>query len=87
MATLGWFYLRAGRLDEAIASSRASLKLSPDNIGTHYDIGVAMLRKGDNKAALAAMQEEPEEGWRLTGLAWPTTRWGKRRHPMRRSPS
>ena len=66
---LGWFYLRAGRLDEAITSSRASLKLSPDLLGAHFDIGVAMLHKGDSKAALAAMQEEPAEGWRLTGLA------------------
>ena len=66
---LGWFYMLAGRLDEAIASSRTSLKLSPDNIGTNYGIGVAMLLKGDNKAALAAMLEEPEEGYRLTGLA------------------
>ena len=66
---LGWLYMVAGRLDEAIASSRTSLKLSPDNIGTHYGIGVAMLRKGENKAALAAMLEEPEEGYRLTGLA------------------
>lgn len=68
-STLGWFHLRAGRLDEAIASFRANLKLSPDTIETHYNIGVAMLLKGDKKAALAAMQEEPEEGWRLTGLA------------------
>ncbi len=66
---LGWLYFVAGRLDEAITSHRTCLKLSPDAIGSHYDIGVAMLRKGDNKAALAAMQEEPNEGWRLTGLA------------------
>jgi TolB-like protein/Tfp pilus assembly protein PilF len=66
---LGWFYSRAGRLDEAITSIRTGLKLSPDSIETHYDIGAAMVRKGDNEAALAAMLEEPEEGWRLTGLA------------------
>ena len=67
---LGWSYLRAGRLDEAIASIRTSLKLTPNAAnGTHFDIGVAMLHKGDSKAALAEMQEEPAEIWRLTGLA------------------
>ena len=66
---LGWSYLRAGRLDEAIASSRASLKLTPNAISTHFDIGVAMLHKGDSKAALAVMQKEPAKIWRLAGLA------------------
>jgi tetratricopeptide (TPR) repeat protein len=68
-ASLGWMYLRAGRLDEAITSFRTSLKLSPDAIDANFHIGVAMLLKGDNKAALAAMQDEREKGWRLTGLA------------------
>jgi tetratricopeptide (TPR) repeat protein len=66
---LGWFYFLAGRLDEAISSSRISLKLNPNSISTHYDIGASLLRKGDNKAALAVLLKEPEEGWRLTGLA------------------
>jgi len=66
---LGWYYLRAGRLDEAIASSRASLKLTPNAISTHFDIGVAMLHKGDRKAALAVMQQEPSKIWRQAGLA------------------
>ena len=66
---LGWLYSRAGRLDEAITSCRAGLKLSPDLLGANYNIGVAMLRKGHSNAALAAMQKEREEGWRLTGLA------------------
>jgi tetratricopeptide (TPR) repeat protein len=68
-SSLGWFYLQAGHLDEAITSFRTGLKLSPDAIGDNFHTGVAMLRKGDSKAALAAMQEEPDEGWRLTGLA------------------
>ena len=66
---LCWAYVVAGRLDEAITSCRVCLKLSPDTIGAHYWMGAAMLLKGDNKAALAAMQAEPAEGWRLTGLA------------------
>jgi Flp pilus assembly protein TadD, contains TPR repeats len=68
-SALGWYYSRAGRLDEAITSFRASLKLIPDMIDSHFHIGAAMLRKGDNKAALAVMQEEQQEGYRLTGLA------------------
>jgi TolB-like protein len=66
---LGYFYNAAGRRDEAIASCRAALKVSPDTIEAYYVMGVAMLLKGDYRGALAAMQREPEEGFRLTGLA------------------
>jgi len=60
---------RAGRLDEAIARYRAALSLRPDGIHTQYGLGVALLFKGDQAGALTAMQAEPDEGWRLTGLA------------------
>lgn len=66
---LGWLYMVAGHLDEAIASSQVSVKLNPDAISMHYDLGATMLLRGDQEAALAAMLQEPDEGWRLTGLA------------------
>jgi len=64
---LGLNYLFAGRLDEAIASLRTTLTLSPGYIGAQYLIGTALLLKGEPESALAAMQKEADEGWRLIG--------------------
>ena len=64
---LGLNYLFAGRLDEAIASLRTTLTLSPGYIGAQYLIGMALLLKGEPESALAAMQKEADEGWRLIG--------------------
>ena len=65
---LGVFYLYAGRLDEAIPSFRTTLTLSPDYIGAQYWIGYALLLKGEPEAALAAMEKENFELFRLLGL-------------------
>ena len=59
----------AGRLDEAIAIYRDDLRLFPDGIGEHEMIGEALLKKGDAKGALAEIEQEPDEGIRLVGLA------------------
>jgi TolB-like protein/lipoprotein NlpI len=67
-ANLGFQYSYAGRLDEAIASRRTALYLSPGYSGAQYQIGVALLLKGDPAEALAAMQNESSESWRLIGL-------------------
>ena len=71
-ANLGIAYLYAGRLDEAIASIRTALSLSPGFAGAQFAIGVALLLKGDPAGALAAMQQEADETWRRIGLpmAW-----------------
>jgi len=65
---LGYYYLNAGRLDEAITSFRTVLTLSPRSIGAKYVMGVALLLKDEPEAALAAMQQESDEGYRLIGL-------------------
>ena len=61
-------YVYAGRWDDAIAASQTALRLSPGHISTHYWIGTALLFKGEPGAALAAMQQESFEGFRLIGL-------------------
>jgi TolB-like protein len=66
---LGVAFLYAGRLDDAIASSRAALKLSPEMAGAHGQIGVSFLLKGDHEAAIKAFQSEPGEALRLAGQA------------------
>jgi TolB-like protein len=68
-ARLSGSYFRLGRYDEAIASGRTALRLSPGRSQTHYTVGLALLRKGDPKAALAEICLEPAPSWRLDGLA------------------
>ena len=69
-ARLGLNYLWAGRLDDAIASLRTALSLSPAFIGAHYNMGMALLMKGDPEAALLAFQkEEGDEEYLIKGTA------------------
>ena len=69
-ARLGLNYLWAGRLDDAIVSLRTALSLSPAYIGAHYNIGMALLMKGDPEAALLAFEEEKgDEEYLVKGRA------------------
>jgi len=62
-------YFYGGRLDEAIATYRADLRLFQNSIGDHEMIGEVLLVKGDAEAALEEMEKEPSESLRLNGLA------------------
>jgi serine/threonine protein kinase/tetratricopeptide (TPR) repeat protein len=66
---LGYSYLYAGRLDDAIASFRTALRLSPDFIDAHCAVAAALLLKGDPRAALREAAQEPSVPLRLAGLA------------------
>jgi TolB-like protein/Flp pilus assembly protein TadD len=66
--SLGWNYLFAGRTDEAIATARTLQMLSPGSVYAHSLQGHALLRKGENEAALKAIQQEPDELSRLPSL-------------------
>lgn len=66
---LGGSYARAGRFDDGLASMRTSLRLAPDRGLIHYSIGNTLLAKGRPAEALAEIQLEPLETWRLDGLA------------------
>jgi TolB-like protein/Tfp pilus assembly protein PilF len=68
-AHLALTYFSAGRLDDAIRSYRTALRLSPNGDGWSSFIGAALLSKNEPVAALAAMEQEPSEAWRLIGLA------------------
>ena len=76
--SLGYDFTRMGRLDDAIASYRTALSLSPGRVGTQYNIGEALLRKGDAAAALGAMQQEADENWRLMGVTMAQYALGKK---------
>jgi TolB-like protein/Tfp pilus assembly protein PilF len=67
--SLGYDYGRLGRIDESIACYRTALRLSPGRVGTAYNIGELLLRKGDAAGALAQFQQEQDENWRLMGRA------------------
>jgi tetratricopeptide (TPR) repeat protein len=68
ISNLGYIQRLAGRYDEAIASHRTVLRLSPQRGGTHYLIALSLLMKGDAPAALAELEQETTEMWRLIGL-------------------
>jgi len=54
------------RLSESL---QTALRLSPDYIGAHYGIGTVLLLQGDAEAAMAEMQQETFEAYRLIGTA------------------
>ena len=66
-SNLGLYYRGVGRWDEAIASHRTALTLSPGFLTAQYFIGTALLLKGEPQAALEAIQQEPSH-WRMYGL-------------------
>lgn len=66
---LALVYNCAGRFNEAEASARAALRLSPSMWSASYELGRALLGQGDARAALTAMQDEASRPWRLIGMA------------------
>ena len=65
---LGYDQRMAGRFDAAIASFRTVLSLSPGCGGAHYQLGEALLLKGDANGALAEIEQETSEVWKMIGL-------------------
>src|SRR5205085_2817127 len=57
-----------GRYDAAIASFRTLLSLSPNMGAAHAQLGAALMLKGDATAALAEIEQEKIESWRMYGL-------------------
>ena len=62
-------YALSDRFDEAILQLRAALKLSPGSVHVHEYLGEVLLWKGDPNAALAEIEKEPSEIWRLIGFS------------------
>ncbi|MBK5097800.1 MAG: tetratricopeptide repeat protein, partial [Gemmatimonadetes bacterium] len=67
--SLGLYYLIAGRPDEAVESLRTALTLSPHAAWMRHAIGVSLIWRGEPEAALAVIQQESVENWKLMGLA------------------
>ena len=62
-------YRDAGRLDDAIVQFRTALKFSPEYGAERALLGEVLLQKGDAEAALAEIQQESIEDYRLVGLS------------------
>jgi TolB-like protein/Tfp pilus assembly protein PilF len=62
---LGLHQRRAGRLDASIASFRTLLSLSPGNGGAFAQLGTSLLMKGDARGALAEIEQETSEPWKM----------------------
>ena len=77
-AGIGDVQYRMGRFPEAEAAYRKSAELNPTAAGTHLNLGVALLARGDPAAALAAMEQETDEAIRQYGLALAFDALGRR---------
>jgi TIR domain/Tetratricopeptide repeat len=58
----------AGRLDEAEATDRQVLAMSPSFPAAHYELGRILLAKGRIAAAVSEFEAEMNPGWRQFGL-------------------
>lgn len=68
-ANLGIAYYADGRLPEAEAAFRKAIELRPAQSYSHNGLGLVLLSRGDREGALAEMNKESNDGWRLEGLA------------------
>jgi len=58
----------AARLDASIVSFHTVLSLAPGRGGAHYHTSVALLLKGDAQGALAEIEQETSDNWKMMGL-------------------
>lgn len=66
---LGLYYLWKGDLDKSIQQMRTVLALSPQHASARHMVALALLRQGDKTGALAEMEQETNDMWRIMGLA------------------
>jgi tetratricopeptide (TPR) repeat protein len=58
----------AGRLDASIGSFRTVLSLAPSRGNAHANLGIVLLLKGDASGALAEIERETSEVWKMINL-------------------
>jgi tetratricopeptide (TPR) repeat protein len=66
---LGYIQRFAGQFDAAIANFRSALSLSPSHGLAHAQICMAMLLNAEAPSALAEIEQDKSEAWRLIGLS------------------
>ncbi len=65
---MGLYQRMGGRTDASIASFRTLLSLSPRRGSAHAEFGNALLLKSDAQGALAEIEQETSEMWKMIGL-------------------
>ncbi len=68
LLNLGLDQRNAGKFDAAIATCHTALSLAPGRGGAHAELGNALLLKGDAEGALAEIEQETSEIWKMEGL-------------------
>jgi TolB-like protein len=66
---LNFVQIRRGRLEEAEAAIRRTLKISPTFSSAHYFLSMVLLARGQSDTALGEIMQETVEGGRLPGSA------------------
>jgi TolB-like protein len=66
--TIGWAQYVSGALDEAQASRRKSIELSPTANNVHFDYATVLLARREPQAALAEFEREIHTAFREVGL-------------------
>jgi len=67
--SLGAALCAADRLEQCLQTRLSLLQVHPELDGVHSSVGVARLYLGQFAASLQAIQNEPDEDYRLSGLA------------------
>ena len=67
--SLGLVSMYANRLEEAEAAYRRAIEINPNYPVAHTFLGLVFLLQGKADHAIAEIQKETDEGWRLYGLA------------------
>jgi TolB-like protein/tetratricopeptide (TPR) repeat protein len=75
---LGDAALLSRRLTEAEAAWRKALELNAAAEGIHYRLGAMLVLRGEPTAALAEMERNPDEPWRIAGLPLALDALGRR---------
>jgi tetratricopeptide (TPR) repeat protein len=68
LSSLSQIQVSAGQLDAAIASFRTTLSLARSRDGAHAELGFALVKKGNAVAALAEIEAESADVWKMIGL-------------------
>ena len=75
---LCWLQQRLGHWAEAEGAARRAIEISPSYAGAHYNLGIALLNRGEGEAALSAFQKELDDGGRLGGISMADAALGRK---------
>ena len=66
---LGHCFMYTDRLEEAVVAYETAIELNPQYPAAHTFLGLVYLLQKKNEKAINEIKKEPDEGWRIYGLA------------------